>query len=122
VLIGPQGLVYRQGKFSEIEESQLRSAIEDYRIVSDRISSILVAKTGHQRNGLTPEQLNEVIFAKERTKDKEFWQEISASSQARRFFSLTWRYSYRGTPPTNYRRLSSRQAGVPPSSRTREMV
>ena len=29
-----KGLVYRQGKFSDIEESQLRSAIENYRIVS----------------------------------------------------------------------------------------
>ena len=34
VLMGVQGLVYRQGKFSEIEESQLRNAIENYRIVS----------------------------------------------------------------------------------------
>ena len=43
-----------------------------------------------QRNGLTPEQLNEVIFAKERTKDKDFWQEISASSKTRGFiFSHT---------------------------------
>ncbi|KAF9646964.1 hypothetical protein BDM02DRAFT_3117798 [Thelephora ganbajun] len=58
-----EGLVYRQGKFSEIEESQLRNAIENYRI----------------RNGLTSEQLNEVIFAKEKTKDKEFWQEITTA-------------------------------------------
>ena len=29
-----KGLVYRQGKFSEIEESQLRNAIENYRMVS----------------------------------------------------------------------------------------
>ena len=29
-----KGLVYRQGKFSEIEESQLRNATENYRIVS----------------------------------------------------------------------------------------
>jgi len=34
MLMGVQGLVYRQGKFSEIEESQLRNAIENYRIVS----------------------------------------------------------------------------------------
>ena len=34
LLMGVQGLVYRQGKFSEIEESQLRNAIENYRIVS----------------------------------------------------------------------------------------
>jgi hypothetical protein len=33
VLRDAQGLVYRQGKFSEIEESQLRNAIENYRIV-----------------------------------------------------------------------------------------
>ena len=45
--MGFQGLVYRQGKFSEIEESQLRGAIEDYRIVRDLISDILVAETGH---------------------------------------------------------------------------
>jgi len=35
---------------------------------------------------MTPEQLIEVIFAKEKTKDKEFWQEISASSWGRRVF------------------------------------
>ena len=34
MLMDVQGLVYRQGKFSEIEESQLRNAIENYRIVS----------------------------------------------------------------------------------------
>ena len=33
VLMGIQGLNYRQGKFSEIEESQLRNAIENYRMV-----------------------------------------------------------------------------------------
>ncbi|KAF9782276.1 hypothetical protein BJ322DRAFT_1010319 [Thelephora terrestris] len=58
-----EGLVYRQGKFSEIEQSQLRNALENYRI----------------RNGLTPEQLNEVVFAKEKAKDKEFWQEITTA-------------------------------------------
>ena len=77
-----KGLVYRQGKFSEIEESQLRNAIENYRIVSDlRFRGVSVTNVGTKRNELTPDQLSEVIFAKEKTKDKEFWQEISASSQ-----------------------------------------
>ena len=34
-LMDIQGLAYRQGKFSEIEESQLRNAIENHRAVSD---------------------------------------------------------------------------------------
>ena len=91
VLMGNQGLIYRQGKFSEIEESQLRNAIENYRIVSScRSPCVSIADTGAKRNGFTPEQLNEVIFAKEKAKDKEFWQEISASFQTREFvFSPT---------------------------------
>jgi len=43
------------------------------------------AENGAQRNGLTPEQLSEVIFAKEKTKDKEFWQEISTLPWGRMF-------------------------------------
>ena len=60
--------------------SQLRGAIENYRMVSvwcfDRVS---VADIIHKRKGFNSEQLNEVIFSKEKAKDKEFWQEISAS-------------------------------------------
>ncbi|EJD01617.1 uncharacterized protein FOMMEDRAFT_88468 [Fomitiporia mediterranea MF3/22] len=57
------GLEYKKGKFSTSEEILLKNAIETYRI----------------RNGLSPEQLKELIFAKgQKSKDNAFWFEITA--------------------------------------------
>ena len=98
VLMAHQGLVYRQGKFSEIEESQIRNAMENYRIVSSSPPGVIsTADTGVKRNGLTSDQLSEVVFAKEKAKDKEFWQEISASPQTRWFL-----FSYMEVQPPRY--------------------
>jgi len=62
-MVREQGLVYKKGKFSAIEEQQLKDAIENYRI----------------HKGLTPEQLSELIFAKNGTKDNAFWSEITSA-------------------------------------------
>ncbi|PBK72726.1 hypothetical protein ARMSODRAFT_953124 [Armillaria solidipes] len=59
-----QGLVYKKGKFSVIEEQQLSSAIEQYRL----------------SKSLSEEQMYEVIFPKdEKSKDNAFWSEITAA-------------------------------------------
>ncbi|KAF8663432.1 hypothetical protein AX16_001002 [Volvariella volvacea WC 439] len=61
-LVQKQGLVYKKGKFSAIEEQQLKSAIENYRI----------------QKGLSEQQILEVIFPKnEKVKDNAFWSEIT---------------------------------------------
>ncbi|PCH40916.1 hypothetical protein WOLCODRAFT_71536 [Wolfiporia cocos MD-104 SS10] len=65
-LVQKEGLVYKKGKFSAIEEAQLNAAIEKYRVT----------------RGLTPEQINEIIFAKERGRDT-FWPEITAALHLR---------------------------------------
>ncbi|PPQ65964.1 hypothetical protein CVT26_010726 [Gymnopilus dilepis] len=63
-LVRDEGLVYKKGKFSAIEEQQLRSAIENYQHSKD----------------LTGEQIKEIIFAKnDRNKDNAFWSEITAA-------------------------------------------
>lgn len=59
-----EGLVYKKGKFSAIEEEQLRNAIENYRI----------------SKSLAPEHIEDVIFPKiEKNKDNAFWSEITAA-------------------------------------------
>ncbi|KAJ8590888.1 hypothetical protein M405DRAFT_851599 [Rhizopogon salebrosus TDB-379] len=63
-LVKTQGLVYKKGKFSAIEEEQLRAAIENFRL----------------SRGLTDEQLLDIIFQKnEKGKDNAFWSEITSA-------------------------------------------
>ncbi|TFK75752.1 hypothetical protein BDN72DRAFT_756223 [Pluteus cervinus] len=58
------GLVYKKGKFSAIEEQQLKSAIDAYRM----------------GKGLTEEDMQEIIFPKnEKQKDNIFWSEITSA-------------------------------------------
>ncbi|KAI0082535.1 hypothetical protein K474DRAFT_1585529 [Panus rudis PR-1116 ss-1] len=61
-----KGLVYKKGKFSAIEEAQLKAAIENYRTAK----------------GLSQEQLVELIFSKERGRDS-FWSEITSALHLR---------------------------------------
>ncbi|EPQ59077.1 hypothetical protein GLOTRDRAFT_33370 [Gloeophyllum trabeum ATCC 11539] len=58
-----QGLVYKKGKFSAIEEEQLKNAIEHYRT----------------KNELSYEQIHEMIFSKNDKRDQNFWSEITAA-------------------------------------------
>ncbi|KAF9076827.1 hypothetical protein BDP27DRAFT_1312657 [Rhodocollybia butyracea] len=68
-----RGLVYKKGKFSAIEERQLNDAIEHY----------------VQAKALTPDQLNEVIFAKDdKPKDNAFWSEITRAVPQRPIISV----------------------------------
>lgn len=63
-MVKTQGLVYKKGKFSAIEEEQLRAAIEAF-------------KAGR---GLTDDQLQDIIFQKnEKGKDNAFWSEITSA-------------------------------------------
>ncbi|KDR83959.1 hypothetical protein GALMADRAFT_55649 [Galerina marginata CBS 339.88] len=63
-LVKDEGLVYRKGKFSAIEEQQLKAAMENY-------------QHGKQ---LSAEQLLDIIFAKtDKSKDTAFWSEITAA-------------------------------------------
>ncbi|EIW82339.1 hypothetical protein CONPUDRAFT_55123 [Coniophora puteana RWD-64-598 SS2] len=58
------GLVYKKGKFSAIEEQQVKAAIENYR----------------NSRGMNDEQILEIIFQKnEKMKDNVFWSEITSS-------------------------------------------
>lgn len=77
------GLVYKKGKFSAIEEQQLRSAVERYKNV--RLSSnsthplMYLFRVVCQEKQLNNEQLHEIIFAKaDKNKDTAFWSELSA--------------------------------------------
>ncbi|KAK7470467.1 RNA polymerase I enhancer binding protein [Stygiomarasmius scandens] len=68
-----RGLVFKKGKFSAIEEQQLNSAIENYRIAKQ----------------LNQDQLNEIIFPKdEKSKDNAFWSEITAAVPQRPIISI----------------------------------
>jgi hypothetical protein len=74
--------VYKKGKFSAIEEAQLKDAIENYRTVSQPYFSQLVKIlmiVDMQAKGLSPEEMNDMIFAKNEKggKDNAFWSEIS---------------------------------------------
>ncbi|KAH7887607.1 hypothetical protein F5I97DRAFT_1805530 [Phlebopus sp. FC_14] len=63
-LVKTQGLVYKKGKFSAIEEQQLRTAIETFKA----------------QRALSDDQVLEVIFQKnEKAKDNTFWSEITAA-------------------------------------------
>ncbi|KAH8094917.1 hypothetical protein BXZ70DRAFT_344152 [Cristinia sonorae] len=65
-MVKKEGLVYKKGKFSAIEEAQLSAAIENYRA----------------SRGLSREELSELIFAKEKGRDT-FWPEITAAVHLR---------------------------------------
>ncbi|CCL98269.1 uncharacterized protein FIBRA_00263 [Fibroporia radiculosa] len=65
-MVKKEGLVYKKGKFSAIEDGQLNAAIEHYRL----------------SKGLTPQQLNDIIFSKERGRET-FWQEITSALHLR---------------------------------------
>ncbi|KAF9055505.1 hypothetical protein BDZ89DRAFT_937914 [Hymenopellis radicata] len=63
-LVKSQGLVYKKGKFSVLEEQQLNSAIEQY----------------CQSKGLSEDQLHDIIFPKdERNRENAFWSEITSA-------------------------------------------
>lgn len=63
-LVKTEGLVYKKGKFSAIEEQQLKTAIETF-------------KAGR---GLTDDQILEIIFQRnEKGKDNTFWSEITTA-------------------------------------------
>ncbi|KAF8165542.1 hypothetical protein B0H34DRAFT_647541 [Crassisporium funariophilum] len=63
-LVRDEGLVYKKGKFSAIEEQQLRSAIERYQ----------------NEKQLSEQQLLESIFSKnDKSKDTAFWAELTAA-------------------------------------------
>ncbi|THV08380.1 hypothetical protein K435DRAFT_642104 [Dendrothele bispora CBS 962.96] len=68
-----RGLIYKKGKFSAIEEQQLHTAVENYRIAKQ----------------LNEDQLNETIFPKdEKSKDNAFWSEITAAIPQRPIISV----------------------------------
>ncbi|KAF8969444.1 hypothetical protein BDZ97DRAFT_244549 [Flammula alnicola] len=63
-LVRDEGLVYKKGKFSIIEDQQLRAAIEHYQAV----------------RGWTDEQIMQLIFAKtDKSRETAFWSELTAS-------------------------------------------
>ncbi|PPQ77681.1 hypothetical protein CVT25_011116 [Psilocybe cyanescens] len=63
-LVRDEGLIYKKGKFSAIEEEQLKSAIQRYM---------------HEKQ-LSQEQLLEKIFSKaDKSKDTAFWSELTAA-------------------------------------------
>ncbi|KAJ8086812.1 RNA polymerase I enhancer binding protein [Marasmius tenuissimus] len=72
-LVRSRGLVYKKGKFSNIEEQQLDNAIENYRIAK----------------GLTYDQLLDMIFQKQdKDKDNSFWSEITLAVPLRPIISV----------------------------------
>ncbi|KAF8204710.1 hypothetical protein BJ912DRAFT_840406 [Pholiota molesta] len=63
-LVKREGLVYKKGKFSAIEEEQLRAAIENI----------------NEFKGLTTNQIQEMIFSKtDKSKDTAFWSELTSA-------------------------------------------
>ncbi|KAF9569102.1 hypothetical protein CPC08DRAFT_624330 [Agrocybe pediades] len=63
-LVRDEGLVYKKGKFSAIEEQQLKAAIQRYQ---------------HEKQ-LSDEQIQETIFSKtDKGRDTAFWSELTAA-------------------------------------------
>ncbi|TFK55520.1 hypothetical protein OE88DRAFT_1622149 [Heliocybe sulcata] len=56
-----EGLVYKKGKFSAIEEEQIKNAIEQYRA----------------KNELSEDTINEILYSKDNKRDQSFWSEIA---------------------------------------------
>ncbi|KAH9947219.1 hypothetical protein B0H21DRAFT_740145 [Amylocystis lapponica] len=65
-MVKKEGLVYKKGKFSAIEEAQLTAAIENYR----------------SSRGLDEDQFNDLIFAKGQGRQA-FWSEITSALHLR---------------------------------------
>ncbi|KAG5653024.1 hypothetical protein H0H81_002646 [Sphagnurus paluster] len=71
-MVKTEGLVYKKGKFSAMEEQQLKAAIEDYKIAS-----------------LSHDDLMELIFPKsEKNRDNAFWSEITSAVPQRPIISV----------------------------------
>ncbi|KAI3612161.1 nucleolar protein [Moniliophthora roreri] len=80
-----RGLVYKKGKFSNIEDQQLDSAIEHYRIFF--VPSVFTFEV--QAKGLSNDQLLDLIFSKEdKSRDNGFWSEITAAVPLRPIISV----------------------------------
>lgn len=63
-LVANQGLVYKKGKFSTIEDRQLEAAIEHYKVSKQ----------------VTDEQIQELVFPQnEKNKDNAFWSELTSA-------------------------------------------
>ncbi|KAF8076560.1 nucleolar protein [Lyophyllum atratum] len=63
-LVKTEGLVYKKGKFSAIEEQQIQTAMENYRIMK----------------GLAEEQMMELIYpTSEKNRDNAFWSELTSA-------------------------------------------
>ncbi len=45
------GLVYKKGKFSALEDTQLETAIENYRMVCKRVLSVFILSLNHTGEG-----------------------------------------------------------------------
>ncbi|KAG6833913.1 hypothetical protein H0H87_007924 [Tephrocybe sp. NHM501043] len=75
-----EGLVYKKGKFSASEEERLEAAIENYRVVRlSLIDKIYVAEEIIKTRGLTEDQIQDIIFPAEKSKDHTFWAELTSS-------------------------------------------
>ncbi|KAF8476502.1 Myb-like DNA-binding domain-containing protein [Gautieria morchelliformis] len=81
-LVSSEGLVYKKGKFSSIEQHTLRTAIENYRVTS----------------GLSQEQIVDVIFSKAKEEHANFWSEITATVPARPITAV-YHYVHRAYNP-----------------------
>ncbi|KAJ3558308.1 hypothetical protein NM688_g996 [Phlebia brevispora] len=66
-----QGLVYKRGKFSAVEEAQLETAIENYRL----------------SKGLTQDDMVNLIFTRDKGRDA-FWVEITSALHLRPIISV----------------------------------
>ncbi|GLB33968.1 putative myb-like DNA-binding domain containing potein [Lyophyllum shimeji] len=63
-LVKTEGLVYKKGKFSAIEEQQLKTALENYRIT----------------RGLTEQQMMELVYpSSDKSRDNAFWSELTSA-------------------------------------------
>jgi hypothetical protein len=81
--------VYKKGKFSAIEEKQVKDAIENFRLVRVHfLSEGSLLECIKQQRHLTEKDIIDIIFAKgDKTRDNAFWIEISSSS-FHRFFNV----------------------------------
>ena len=83
VALSHAGLVYKKGKFSATEDAQLNAAIERYRVVSTICycgGEICPNRLPLQARGLSPADLDQIIFSNKLGKEKgheSFWSEIS---------------------------------------------
>ena len=121
-------MVYKKGKFSAIEERQLREAIENYRIVSLVLLSCSKKIPSEcdflKFKQLSHEQLNELIFVRaDKSKDSTFWSEISTLLPPCMVLSWSTLFmnSRGGTPTSNNRRVSSRSQRISSSQTAGQM-